>query len=109
MKFLLILITEHESKQQKPRDKSEGVAKLKNHDYRNYLNSKKEGEYLAASIWQVGKYIKKRKRQRFYSQGRERRKSSVERVITELEDFKIEISRRFAKSIFNHTYKFPRK
>lgn len=46
--------------------------------------------------------------QRFYSCGRERRKSSIDKVLQELEDFKIEIQRRFAKSKFSQTYKFPR-
>lgn len=45
---------------------------------------------------------------RFYSQGRPRRRQSIEKVINELEDFKIEIQRRFKKSKFNHTYVFPR-
>ena len=53
--------------------------------------------------------MKRRKKQRFYSQGRQRRKSSIEKVIKELEDFKIEIQRRFIKSRFNHRYVFPRK
>ena len=107
--YFIIFLLVHETKPKIQREKSEGLAKLKTHDYKIYLNTKPGGEYQAASIWHVGKYIKKRKRQRFYSQGRERRKSSVERVIAELEDFKIEISKRFARSIFNHTYKFPRK
>ena len=45
---------------------------------------------------------------RFYSVERQRRRSSIEKVINELEDFKIEIVRRFARSKFNHTYVFPR-
>ena len=61
------------------------------------------------SIWSNKKKMKRRKKQRFYSQGRQRRKSSIEKVIKELEDFKIEIQRRFTKSRFNHRYVFPRK
>jgi hypothetical protein len=30
------------------------------------------------------------------------------KVIEELDDFKVEIQQRFAKSKFNHTFKFPR-
>ena len=37
-----------------------------------------------------------------------RRRSSVSRIIGELEEFKVEIEQRFAKSRFNHTFKFPR-
>ena len=37
-----------------------------------------------------------------------RRKSSVDRINLELEDFKEEIARRFKRSKFNHTYVFPR-
>ena len=78
--YFIIFLLVHETKPKIQREKSEGLAKLKTHDYKIYLNTKPGGEYQAASIWHVGKYIKKRKRQRFYSQGRERRKSSVERV-----------------------------
>lgn len=37
------------------------------------------------------------------------RRSSIDRIILELEEFKVEIERRFAKSKFNHTFVFPRK
>lgn len=37
-----------------------------------------------------------------------RRKSSIDRINLELEDFKEEIARRFKRSKFNHTYTFPR-
>lgn len=38
-----------------------------------------------------------------------RRRSSVARIIGELEEFKIEIQERFSRSKFNHNYVFPRK
>lgn len=38
-----------------------------------------------------------------------RRRSSVDRIIGELEEFKVEIQNRFQKSKFNHTYVYPRK
>ena len=53
--------------------------------------------------------MKRREKQRFYSQGRQRRKNSIEKVLKELEYFKIEIQHRFMKSKLSHKYTFPRK
>lgn len=44
---------------------------------------------------------------RFYSQERQRRRSSIKRVVKELENFKIEVQRRYANSTLNKLYKFP--
>ncbi|CAI2377811.1 unnamed protein product [Moneuplotes crassus] len=64
---------------------------------------------LSASIWAYGIDIPKRKKQRFFSQGRVRRKKSILRVIRELENFKKEVQKRYKLSTINHGYVFPRK
>jgi hypothetical protein len=38
-----------------------------------------------------------------------RRRSSIDRIMMELDEFKIEIQKRFKRSKFNNTFKFPRK
>lgn len=56
---------------------------------------------------EIGMLSISRNKLRYKSQD-SRRRSSVDRIQQELDEFKVEIEQRFAKSKFNQNYTFPR-
>ncbi|CAI2373875.1 unnamed protein product [Moneuplotes crassus] len=78
----------------------------RSHRFEFETDSSQGGLFACTRPGYSQKHIRKRLR---YRSCESRRRSSIDRIMIELEDFKEEIKVRFKKSGFNHTYAFPRK